>query len=40
MKRYKMNKRKSKRQFARTASMTHSANFRAMPMRGGIRLTR
>lgn len=39
MKRYKMNKKRSKRLFSKTASMTHKRNAnRGNPMRGGIRL--
>ena len=37
-KRYKMNKRKSKRQFRKSVATTHKKNFKAMPMRGGYRL--
>ncbi len=36
--RRKMNRRKSKRYFSKTASRSHKKNFRAGPMRGGIRL--
>ena len=39
MKRYKMSKKRSKRLFSKTASMTHKRNAnRGNPMRGGIRL--
>lgn len=39
MKRYKMNKKRSKRLFSKTASLTHKRNAnRGNPMRGGIRL--
>lgn len=38
MKRSKMNKRKSKRLFSKTASKTHKKNVTPAPMRGGIRL--
>lgn len=38
MKRYKMNKGKSKRLFSKTASGTHKKNLQTNPMRGGIRL--
>lgn len=38
MKRFKMNKGRSKRLFSRTASRTHGRNVSAGPMRGGIRL--
>lgn len=39
MKRMKMNKRKSKKLFTKTASRTHKRNSnRGNPMRGGIRL--
>lgn len=38
MKRYKLNKNKSKRDFSRTAATTHKKNTRDNPMRGGIRL--
>lgn len=39
MKRMKMSKKRSKRLFTRTASMTHKRNAnRGNPMRGGIRL--
>jgi len=37
-KRRKMKKRVSKRLFRKTASKTKTKNFRAAPMRGGIRL--
>jgi len=37
MKRFKMNKGKSKRLFSKTASQSHKRN-RTNPMRGGIRL--
>lgn len=38
-KRFKMNRRKSKRSFTRGATGTHKRNFmQARPMRGGIRL--
>lgn len=40
-KRFKMNSRKSKKVFSRTAGMTHTKNMpapRKVPMRGGIRL--
>jgi len=30
--------RRDKRRYSRTAGMTNTVNFRAMPMRGGIRL--
>jgi len=38
MRRRRMNKRSSKRLFRRTGSGAHKKNFRAAPMRGGIRL--
>lgn len=41
MKRFKMNRGKSKRLFSRTADRTHARNLpapRRSPMRGGIRL--
>jgi len=38
MKRYKMNRGKSRRSFSRGASRTHSRNIMGAPMRGGIRL--
>ena len=38
MKRHKMKKQKSRKLFKKTASVTHSKNVRAAPMRGGIRL--
>jgi len=37
MRRSKMNRRKSKRDFSRKSG-THRKNFRPGPMRGGIRL--
>lgn len=36
--RKKMSKKKSRKQFARSGSMTHKMNLRGAPMRGGIRL--
>jgi len=38
MKRKKMSRDKSRRQFSTTAAKTHVKNLRASPMRGGIRL--
>lgn len=38
MKRQKMNRKKSEKQFSRTAAKTHKKNLRDAPMRGGIRL--
>jgi len=38
MRRRRMTNRKSKRLFRRTGSGAHKKNFRAAPMRGGIRL--
>ena len=38
MKRKKMQKRHSKKVFRKTAKSAHKKNFRARPMRGGIRL--
>lgn len=39
MRRHKMSKKRSKRLFSKTASMTHKRNAnRGNPMRGGIRL--
>lgn len=38
MKRYKMSRQASRKQFTRTASRSHRKNFRGAPMRGGIRL--
>lgn len=38
MKRHRMSKQASRRQFTRTASRTHKKNFAGAPMRGGIRL--
>jgi len=38
MRRRRMTNRKSKRLFRRTGSASHKKNFRAAPMRGGIRL--
>ncbi len=37
MKRFKMNRRKSKKLFSRTASKVHRRNSTRAPMRGGIR---
>jgi len=37
-KRYKMNGKKSRAQFSRSASKSHVKNFAGNPMRGGIRL--
>jgi len=37
-KRFKMNKRKSKKLFSRTARKVHKRNSAGHPMRGGIRL--
>ena len=37
-KRKNLKKSNSKRMFTKTASMSHRKNFRAKPMRGGIRL--
>lgn len=36
--RYKMNKKKSRRSFSRSASYTHKKNVAPNPLRGGIRL--
>lgn len=36
--RKKMRRGRSKKLFRKTASMSHKKNFRAAPMRGGIRL--
>lgn len=36
--RFKVNGRKSRRQFTRTAGKTNSLNLQAVPMRGGFRL--
>ncbi len=36
--RKRMSRRKSKKYFSKTASRSHRKNFRASPMRGGIRL--
>ena len=36
--RVKMSKKRSRKQFRKTASKTHKKNVSAMPMRGGIRL--
>lgn len=36
--RKKMSRRKSKRLFSRTASKVNKKNYKASPMRGGIRL--
>ena len=38
MKRYKVGKRRDKKNFSRTAGMTHKKNLRSNPMRGGYRL--
>lgn len=38
MKRFKMSGRSSRRNFTGNAVRHHKANFRANPMRGGIRL--
>jgi hypothetical protein len=38
MKRSKMNKRSSKKYFKKTSDLSHAKNFKARPMRGGIRL--
>lgn len=38
MRRHKINRNKSERQFSRTAGHTHVKNIRDRPMRGGIRL--
>jgi hypothetical protein len=38
MKRQKMNKKKSKKLFSKTADRTHPKNVQPPPMRGGIRL--
>jgi len=38
MRRKKMNYKKSKRSFSKTASKTHGKNVMAAPLRGGIRL--
>jgi len=38
MKRHKMSKGASQRQFSSTASRTHKKNLAGNPMRGGIRL--
>lgn len=38
MKRHKMSRGASKRQFSSTASKTHWKNVAGAPMRGGIRL--
>lgn len=38
MKRRKMNRKKSRRLFSKTAGMTHKKNLGGNPMRGGIRL--
>lgn len=37
-KRYKMNRKKSRRSFTRGATKTHRKNSQGRPMRGGIRL--
>lgn len=37
-KRYKMDRRKSRRSFSRGAARTHRKNMLGNPMRGGIRL--
>jgi hypothetical protein len=37
-KRFKIDRKKSKRQFSRTADSTHFFNLGQRPMRGGIRL--
>jgi len=37
MKRFKMNRRKSKKLFSRTASKVNRRNLSRAPMRGGIR---
>lgn len=37
-KRYKMSRKKSRKQFSRSAGHTHKKNLMAAPMRGGIRL--
>lgn len=36
--RKKMNRRKSRSMFTRTASMTHYKNIKPRPQRGGIRM--
>lgn len=36
--RYKVNSRKSRKQFTRSAGHTNSLNLQAVPMRGGFRL--
>jgi len=38
MRRHKLQGGQSRRLFSKTASKAHPKNFRAMPMRGGIRL--
>jgi hypothetical protein len=38
MRRYKMSRRKSRRNFSRGATYAHKLNYRGRPMRGGIRL--
>lgn len=38
MKRRPMSRKKSRRQFSQTASLTHKKNIQSGPMRGGIRL--
>jgi len=38
MKRRKMSRKASRRQFTKTASLTHRKNIQGNPMRGGIRL--
>lgn len=37
-KRFKLSRKKSRRQFRRGATRTHKANVRSRPMRGGIRM--
>lgn len=38
MRRQKMSRGKSRKQFSRTAGKSHRKNFNNAPMRGGIRL--
>lgn len=38
MKRYKMNKKSSKRKFRNSSNKTHKMNIKVRPMRGGTRL--
>lgn len=38
MRRHSISRRKSRKSFRKSASYSHNRNFRAGPMRGGIRL--